>query len=217
MKIMKNLIGLFALTLIMSFSPAGFAAGEYNAEGKYKRIKPARPLEQGGKVEVVEVFWYGCPHCFSFLPHLQAWEHSTMPDYVELRRLPAIFRDSWAVHARAYYTAEVLNKADELHVAIFNAMHGEQRALNSREEIKQFFVEHGVDTAEFDTAYDSFAVDAKTRTSEVMPRRWGVQGTPSVIVNGRYLISGRTAGSYDDLIKVLDVLVEREAAADSGS
>ena len=189
------------------------AASEYNAEGKYKRIAPARPLEQTDKVEVVDVFWYGCPHCFTFLPHLQQWEESTMPEYVELRRVPAIFRDSWAVHARAYYTARVLNKDSQLHTELFKAMHDEKRSLNTQQELRIFFSEHGVNAAEFDSTYDSFTVDSMTRQSQVMPKRWGVQGTPSVIVNGRYLVSGRTAGSYEDMIKVIEVLVEREHQA----
>ena len=210
----KLLVMAFTLTAVLGLAPVTFGAGhEYNAEGKYKRIQPARPLEQSDKIEVVDVFWYGCPHCFRFLPYLQRWEQQSMPDYVELKRVPAIFTASWAVHARAYYTAQVLGVADELHIPIFNAMHGDKRPLNTREEMRQFFSEHGVDPAEFDATYDSFTVDAMARESEVMPRRWGVQGTPSVIVNGRYLISGRTAGNYENLIKVLDVLVEREFKA----
>jgi thiol:disulfide interchange protein DsbA len=214
---MRKLLGLvvaLCMTTGLALVPVSTAlSDEFNVEGKYKRITPARTLGETNKVEVIDVFWYGCPHCFSFLPHLQQWEATSMPDYVELRRVPAIFRDSWAVHARAYYTARVLGMDHELHNTIFAAMHDEKRPLNTREELQRFFSEHGVDSTEFDTTYDSFTVDAMTRESQVMPRRWGVQATPSVIVNGRYLISGRTAGSYADMIKVLEVLVAREQQA----
>ena len=133
-----------------------------------------------------------------------------MPEYVELKRVPAIFRDSWEVHARAYYTASLLGKGEELHTPLFKAMHSENRPLNSREALRAFFGEHGVQAAEFDSTYDSFTVDSMTRESQVMPRRWGVQGTPSVVVNGRYLVSGRTAGGYTEMIEVIKALVERE-------
>ena len=212
-KLLATIVALSLMTAL-TLVPASNAVGdEYNVEAKYKRITPARPLGESDQIEVVDVFWYGCPHCFTFLAHLAQWEQSSMPEHVELRRLPAIFRDSWAVHARAYYTLHILGKDHELHNAIFTAMHNENRSLNTREELAKFFGEHGVEKADFDSTYDSFTVDAMTRESEVMPRRWGVQGTPSVIVNGRYLISARTAGSYADMIKVLEILVEREHQA----
>ena len=173
MKFLLAVIATFALSAGVGDSVSWAADPEYNVEGKYKRIKPARPLEQSDKVEVVDVFWYGCPHCFTFLPHLQQWEHGK-PEYVEMRRLPAIFRQSWVAHARAYYTAKLLNVEEQLHTAVFNALHGEKRQLNTREELRSFFAEHGVDTADFDSTYDSFSVDAMARESEVMARRWGV-------------------------------------------
>lgn len=213
---MKKISTQLTILTLLSFSLLGLvtvgdlsAADEYNVEGRYKRISPARPLEQTDKVEVVDVFWYGCSHCYHFLPLIEQWGEGK-PDYVDFKRLPAIFADSWEVHARAYYTARVLGVDDKVHVQIFNAIHGEKRSLNNKQEMMVFFAEHGVDSEDFATAYDSFSVDALTRESQVMPRRWGVQGTPSVIVNGRYLISGSLAGSYPEMIKVLQVLVEQE-------
>jgi len=191
-------------------APDGPRAAETGVEGKYVPIQPARPLEQNeDKVEVVDVFWYGCPHCFNFLPYLQRWE-SERPDYVELRRVPAIFRESWKPHARAYYTAQMLGLEDELHVPIFNALHVDKRPLNTKEELMAFFAEHGVDRQEFSETWDSFSVDALTREAGVTVRRWGVRGTPSVVVNGRYLVSGTTAGSYSEAIRVIEALVEHE-------
>ena len=203
---------LLAVTGLTFSSLDSASADEYNVEGRYKRIKPARPLEQTEKVEVVDVFWYGCPHCYHFLPLLEEWE-AGKPDYVDFKRVPAIFADSWAVHARAYYTALVLGVDGKLHLPVFNAIHGDKRSLNTKQELMAFFVEHGVSEEDFSATFDSFAVDAMARESQVMPRRWGVSGTPSVIVNGRYVVSGTLAGSYEDMIKVLDVLIERERKA----
>lgn len=214
---MKRLFALLSALLItavvgVSLLPSGYAGETFNIEGKFKRIKPARLLEETDKVEVVDVFWYGCSHCYRFLPHLQGWEEHK-PEYVEMRRLPAIFRDSWAAHARAYYTARLLGVDDQLHTSVFDAIHAKRRPLNTKQELMDFFAEHGVNETDFGNTYDSFTVDSLKRESEVMARRWGVQGTPSVIVNGRYLISGSTAGSYEDLIRVLEVLVEKEHKA----
>ena len=210
-KISIHLAMLVVPLLSITFS-GPIDADEFSVEGRYERIKPARVLEQTDKVEVVDVFWYGCGHCYRFMPFLQKWE-AGKPDYVAFKRLPAIFADSWAVHARAYYAAEVLGLGDKLHVSVFNAIHGEGRSLNTKQEMMVYFAEHGVSNEDFSTAYESFTVDVRTRESLVMPKRWGVRGTPSVIVNGRYIVSGRLAGSYEDMIKVLDVLVEREQKA----
>ena len=129
---------LVAISLLGITTIGSVSAAEYNVEGRYKRIKPARPLEQTDKVEVVDVFWYGCPHCYHFLPLLEEWE-ADKPDYVEFKRVPAIFTDSWAVHARAYYTARVLGVDGKLHNPVFNAIHGEKRSLNTKQELMTSF------------------------------------------------------------------------------
>jgi thiol:disulfide interchange protein DsbA len=213
---MRRILALLAVAMTaaaLSSAPSAQTEGEgFDIEGMYAKIQPGRPLEESDQVEVVDVFWYGCPHCFQFLPYMQRWEESK-PDYVAVRRVPAIFRESWIPHARAFYTARLLGVDDALHVALFNAIHGERRTLDSKEELSAFFAEHGVSAEEFNEIYDSFAVDQLQRQSQEMVRRWGVQGTPSLVINGRYLVSGSTAGSFENVIKVLDALVERERTA----
>ncbi len=215
MRRIVKLVGLVTTIALLGAgtgSWSGVNAAEFDPEGKYKTIRPARLLEESedrDKVEIVDVFWYGCPHCYEFFPLLNAWEESK-PDYVVVRRAPAVFRSSWGPHARAYYTALLLGVADRMHPLIFEAMHAQHRTLNTKEQLMEFFAEHGVDKEEFKRTYDSFTVDSMTRESEVMSRRWGVQGTPSVIVNGRYLVSGSTAGGHAQAIKVIEALVQRE-------
>lgn len=200
-----------ACTVFSAGISVGSAIGaqEYSPEGRYRLIKPVRLLEPSKKIEVVDIFWYGCPHCYQFLPYMEKWTETAAPDVI-LRRLPAVFRDSWAPHARAFYTAAVLGVSHELHPLIFHAMHTEKRALNTKREFSKFFVEYGINENSFSETYDSFAVDRLTRQSEVMPRRWNVQGTPSLIINGRYLVSGKLAGSYIDMVKVADALIVKE-------
>ena len=212
MKDISTQLTMLIVSLLGIMLTGQLSAAEFDIEGRYDRIKPARVLEKTDKVEVVDVFWYGCGHCYDFMPLLQQWE-ARRPEFVDFKRLPAIFSDSWAVHARAYYTAEVLGLGDDLHEPLFKAIHEHGRSLNTKEEIMGFFSEHGGSNEIFSKAYDSFTVDAMARQSQNMPRRWGVRGTPSVIVNGRYIISGRGAGSHENMINVLDVLVEREHKA----
>lgn len=205
-------VTLLAALALVPGAPLPAQDTGFDIEGKYKPIQPPRRLEESDKVEVVDVFWYGCPHCFRFLPFMQDWEHRA-PDYVEVRRVPAIFRKSWTAHARAYYTARLLGVDDELHVPLFKAIHNGGKTLDTRQALADFFAAHGVDKDTFGKTYDSFTVDSLTRQSEVMVRRWGVRGTPSVIVNGRYLVSGSTAGTFGNAIKVIEALVEREHEA----
>jgi thiol:disulfide interchange protein DsbA len=135
------------------------------------------------------------------------------PDYVALRRMPAIFRDSWVAHARAFYVAELLGVQEQIHRPLFEAIHLRKQSLDSKEELEKFFEKYGVSNDDFNKTYDSFAVQTLLRKSQVMQQRYGVRGTPTVIVNGKYRVSGSRAGSRENVIKVIEALVEREHAA----
>lgn len=204
---------VFLLSALAFFAPAHVSAqGPVDPEGKYDLIAPPQPTESPGKVEIVDVFWYGCPHCYRFLTSMEKLE-KRKADYIVIRRMPAIFRESWEIHARAYYTASLLNKVDAIHRPLFEAIHEENRPLDSREALRAFFVAHGVDGEAFDKTFDSFAVETMLRKSTVMQGRYGVRGTPSVIVNGKYRVSGSGAGSYDGMAAVAEALAAREHKA----
>ena len=181
----------------------------FDIEGKYEVLQPPQLTETGDRIEVVDVFWYGCPHCYTFLPMMEAY-HITKPEYVEIRRLPAIFRESWAAHARAFYTAKLLGVTGTTHRALFEEIHEHRKPTDTKEALAAFFERHGVDRTGFEQTYDSFAVESLIRKSLLMQQRYGVTGTPSVIVNGKYRVTGRLAGSYNDVIAVVMALVDRE-------
>lgn len=205
---------LVSLALLVSAAmlPATPARGAgIDPTGKYELVTPPQPTDTPGKVEVVEVFWYGCPHCFNFLPNMEQYTKSK-PDYVAVRRMPAIFRKSWVVHARAFYTADLLGVREQIHRPLFEAIHLRRQPLDTREELMKFFEPYGVSNDEFKKTYDSFAVETLLRKSQVMQRRYGVPGTPTVIVNGKYRVTGSLAGSFDNMIKVIEALAERERA-----
>ena len=208
----RSLLASLVLASLAVLAPAGVALGAgIDPSGKYDAIKPPQPTETPGKVEVLEVFSYACPHCFTFLPTMENYE-KTKPDYVEVRHMPAIFRESWVPLARAYYTAELLGVVDRVHRPIFEAIHVHKEPLDDRDTLMKFFEKYGVSNDDFNKTYDSFAVESLLRKSQVMQGRYRVMGTPSVIVNGKYRVSGNLAGSPEEMMLVVGALAERENA-----
>lgn len=208
----SSLLASLALVASAALLPAtSLPAAGIDPTGKYELVKPPQPTDTPDKVEVVEVFWYGCPHCFTFLPAMEQYAKGK-PDYVAVRHMPAIFRDSWVEHARAFYTADLLGVQERIHRPLFEAIHVGKQRLDTREELMKFFEQHGVSNGDFNKTYDSFAVQTLMRKSQVMQQRYGVRGTPTVIVNGKYRVSGSLAGSPQNIIKVIEALVERERA-----
>lgn len=162
-----------------------------------------------GKIEVVEVFWYGCPHCYDFEPFLEEWL-KTKADDVEFKRMPGIFRENWIPHARAYYTALELGVLDTVHQPIFDAIHRYHKQINSQSQLRKLFAENGVDEDAFDKAYESETVTDKVKKALLMGRRYQIRGVPSIVVNGKYLTGASIAGSFENMLKATDELVARE-------
>jgi thiol:disulfide interchange protein DsbA len=192
---------LLAAASTLVSAQSAFVEGE-----QYAPVDKQQSVEADGKIEVVEVFWYGCPHCFDFEPHLTAWL-AQLPDDVSFRRVPAVFRRSWVPHARAYYAAEMLGVLDKFHKPLFDAIH---RPLHDEEALVAFAAEQGIDEKAFREAYDSFGVDALVRKAALLSREYGIPGVPSIVVNGKYFSSGGMAGSYPELLKVVEFLVDKE-------
>ncbi len=187
--------------------------GEPYVAGKhYRPVTPPQPVATPGKIEVLEVFWYGCPHCYDFEPYLERWR-SAAPADVELRRLPAVFRKDWQVHAQAYYAAEALGVLDRVHATLFKALHQEKRRLNDEASLSEFFAEHGVKPEDFSGAFNSFAVAGKVQQAMQLVPRYGINGVPAVVINGKYQTSASMAGSYDEILKVIDYLIDLERKA----
>jgi thiol:disulfide interchange protein DsbA len=178
----------------------------------YQTLSPAQPTQDKNKVEVIEFFWYGCPHCYAFEPLLNQWL-KTMPKNVVFIRQPAAFSDIWEKHARAYFVAEALNMVDKVHADFFDAIQNKKQALDTEEELGKFFVAHGVKEAAFHDAYKSFGVDTKVRQAKTTAPRYGISGVPTIIVNGKYMTSGSLAGSHENMIKVLNQLIAQESKA----
>jgi len=187
-------------------------ASQFEAGKHYTQLSPTQPTSSDAdKVEVAEVFMFGCPGCFGLEPHLQRWL-PTKADYVSFVRIPAPWNPMAVLHARAYYTAEALGKTEEIDGPFFNEFHVNGNYLDTEAKIAAFFRVHGVDEATFENTFNSFAVNAKLKRSEELIRRYRVQATPSVIINGKYLTTGNQAGSYEAWFAIINELAAREHA-----
>lgn len=181
---------------------------------EYKRISPAQPTITKDKVEVVELFWYGCPHCFHFEPDLKAWL-AKKPDNVVFYRVPAVFNPAWALHARAFYAATSLGLFDngkhEFHEAFFDELHKHKKRLNNKKELQVFFARFGISAEDFNNTFDSFAVNTKVNRAVTLSKRYQLQGVPTLIINGKYRTDGPMAGGRKGMLKVLDFLIKKES------
>ncbi len=194
---------LFAASAIAQEEP--FIEG-----GHYELLSEVQPVQTGEKIEVAELFWYRCPHCYRLEPYMLAWV-KTKPENAEFVLIPAVLNKQWAFHARVYYTFETLGLVEQLHAALFTALHAEGKKLNSIEKIADWAAEKGADRQSIIDAFSSFAIENKLNFAQVMSRKYGISGVPSIIVDGRYRTSVSLAGSHEKLIEVINFLVAKAA------
>lgn len=159
-----------------------------------------------GKVEVIEFFWYSCPHCNSFEPKLVEWIKK-LPADVSMRRVPVAFRDDFVPQQRLYYVLEAMGKLDELHGRVFTAIHAERQPLNKEDLILAWAEKQGLDRAKFKELYNSFSISAKARRATQVQDAYKVQGVPAIGIAGRYYTDGTLAGNMDRALQVTDYLV----------
>ncbi len=177
----------------------------------YETLSPAQPTHNPDKIEVIEFFWYGCPHCYSLEPLLDKWVKN-LPEDVEFIRQPAVFSELWGKHAKAYFTAEALGVVDRIHADFFDVIQNKKQHLETEDQLAKFFEAHGVKENEFRDTYRSFLVDAKMRQASTMASRYGVTGVPALIINGKYKTNGPIAGSHEKMLEVADRLIKQEGA-----
>jgi len=197
--------------LLLVAAGASQAAVTLTEGVNFKLLEPAQPTSVApGKVEVVEVFWYACGHCFLLETKLENWARTGKAPYVELVRMPATWNEVLKTHARVFYTAELLGKLPQLHTDIFREINVKGNRLDTPQLIEAFFVSRGVSQADFQRAFSSFAVESKVRRADDLNRRYKITGTPTVIVNGKYWTDVGMAGSEDKLFEVINALAARD-------
>lgn len=198
---MNKLIKGLLVTAALIISGAAFAAAEMGKD--YKLLNPPQPTGSK-KIEVLEFFFYGCSHCFKLHTPLSAWE-KTMPKDVELTFVPTIFRDSMEPMARTMYALESIGQLDKLHDPLYRAWNVDNQELYEEAAIGDFVAKHGVDKAKFSAAYNSFSMQSKVVRARQMIRSYGISGTPTLVVDGKYLITGLQP---DDTVRVLKEVID---------
>ena len=183
---MKSMMKGLLVAVALFVSGAAIAAPVLDKD--YKLLNPAQPTSSK-KIEVLEFFFYGCSHCFHLHPLLNAWE-KTMPKDVELTFVPTVFRESWEPMANTFYALESIGQRQQLHDALYRAWNEENMALVDEGKIGDFVAKHGVDRAKFTAAYSSFSMQSKVTRAKQMIRSYNITGTPTLVVDGKYVIEG---------------------------
>jgi thiol:disulfide interchange protein DsbA len=205
---MKTAIRSMLALLVVLVSATACAAD--NTDGKqYQVLKDPQPTGDASTIEVVELFWYGCPHCYRLEPLIHEWLQNK-PDDVTFIRMPAILGKGWELLAKGYFTAELLGVLDTVHSDLFAAIHEKNSKFRDEKELRDFFISKGVAQEDFDKMFNSFAVSVKVNNARLMTRRYAITGVPTLIVNGKYSTSGSLAGSNENIINVVDQLVAQE-------
>ena len=200
---------LFTLLVLFCLSGIVIAQGQKIEEGFDYRILPiAQPLESKGKVEVIEFFWYGCPHCYDFEPELSSWV-KRQPKDVVFRRVPVAFRDDFMPHSQLFYALEAMGKGDAFNEKVMYAMHKENKRLLTEPEIADWVASQGIDRNTFLATYRSFAVVSKARTAKQLAEAYRIDGVPTIVMQGKYVTSPSIAGTKAKAIAVMDHLEDK--------
>ena len=195
-------------TALIVFLAAGAAQAQPVAGVEYRQLATPQATDVPGKIEVVEFFWYGCPHCYEFEPVLSPWLKK-LPKDVHFRRVPAMFNQEYAQGARAFYALEALGVEERLHKALFDAIHtGSRLRVADEAALSAWLGTHGVDTKKFAAAYRSFSVEAKMKRATQLTQAYKIDGVPTMAVDGKYVVNTEGIRSFQHLLSITDYLID---------
>ncbi|MBP0049468.1 thiol:disulfide interchange protein DsbA/DsbL [Marinobacterium sp. AK62] len=206
---LKKWFAALSLALLASVTAQ---AEEYRANVHYFELPFPVKTQSEETIEVTEAFGYLCPHCNSFEPLLSNWRKA-QPEDVSFVGLPVVFGRSWEPLARAYYVAELSDKVEDTHQAMFDAIHLQRKRFRGEDDLAGFYADFGLPEDKFKKLYDSFAVNMKLKQGEAKLRGYEVTGVPAMVVNGKYRVTAQSAGGHKQMLDVVDYLVEKERAA----
>lgn len=207
---MRNLILSAALATLSLF---GFSAQAETIEAgtQYVELSSPVPVSEPGKIEVVELFWYGCPHCYQFEPTLNPWIDQ-LPEDVHFVRIPAMFGGVWDLHGQLFITLESMGVERQVHKAVFDAIHRDGKKLASADEMADFVATLGIDKAKFLSTFNSFAVKGQMEKAKKLAVAYQISGVPTLIVNGKYRFDVRSSGGPEQTLDVANQLIAKERA-----
>jgi thiol:disulfide interchange protein DsbA len=205
-------IGRALLVLLAAAAFASNSAFAQLVEGKnYARITNPQPVETGRKIEVIEFFSYGCPHCAELEPHLDTWLAKLPPD-VSFRRVPVMFQQRWVPLAKVYYTLDALGTESKLSPDVFKAIHGSNISLWDTDKFYDWAVTKGIDRKKVEEVFTSFAVDGKMKRAMQLAQQYNIQSVPTVVVDGKFITSSDRVGTHAQLPAAIDELVNKARA-----
>ena len=196
----------FAAFAALAFMAAGAASAQ--APQAYATMQPPQPTEGAGKIEVIEFFWYGCPHCYALEPSVNAWVKAAPKDVV-FKRIPAAPNPSWGEAAKIFYTLEAMGLLEQYHQKVFDAMHKDNINLSNKRLRDEWLAKNGVDPAKYNEMEKSFSVASKVSRAQQLTQAYKVDSVPRVVVNGKYYTSAEQAGSAANIFPVVDQIVAR--------
>ncbi len=210
---MRNLILSAALVSASLFGMTAQAADVPLEAGKtYYELSNPVSVAVPGKIEVVELFWYGCPHCYAFEPVVNPWAEK-LPSDVNFVRLPAMFGGPWDAHGQMFLTLEAMGVEHKVHAAVFNAIQKEGKRLTDKAEMADFLATQGVDKEKFLQTFDSFAIKGQIAKAKDLAKKYEISGVPTMVVDGKYRFDLGTAGGPEQALNVADQLIAKERAA----
>jgi thiol:disulfide interchange protein DsbA len=209
---MPHLASVLRVFAAIVFLAAGSASAQLVAGRDYQPVKPPQPTDSGNKVEMIEFFWYGCPHCNALQPSLQAWLKRKPAD-VEFKRQPAVFQESWVPLTQLYYTLDAMGLVEKLHHEVFAAIHDQKVRLQDPKAMADWVATKGVDRQKFLDTYNSFSVQSRSKRASDVTRAYDIPGTPAIVIDGRYLtapsmiLKSDNSVDYDRYFKVVDQVI----------
>ena len=198
---LRKMLSLFTAVLALA---AGGAIAQ--PATPYAPLTPPQPTDGSGKIEVIEFFWYGCPHCYSMEPAVAAWL-KTAPKDVVFKRVPAYPSDAWGSMAVMYYTLEAMGLLEQYHSKVFDAMHKQNLNLANKNKRDEWLKANGIDPAKYAEVEKSFSVSTKVARARQMTQAYKVDSVPRFIVNGKYVTSGEQAGGNDKIFPTIDQII----------
>ena len=195
--------------IFLALLAACLAAGPALAQPQfaYTELKPPQPVETQGKIEVVEFFWYGCPHCYNLEPLIESWLKKLPPD-AQFRRVPAVLSERWGRDAAIFYTFEALGVLDKLHRPFFDAIHRDHLRTDSPQALNEWLEKNGIEPRRFNDTMQSFGVQSKLRRATQLTLSYRIDGTPAMAVHGRYTVSADQGRSQKGMLDTVDYLVD---------
>ena len=225
MRLIQHLIGIAGFCLVAATASASPSNPQSGVD--YRTLdKPQQTDVAASKVEVLEFFWYGCPHCSALEPSLEAWVKK-QGDAIVFKRVPVAFRASFVPQQRMYYALEAMGKVEEMQKKIFAAIHGERKALDNDVAITEFMVKNGIDKQKFLDLYNSFSVQAKARRASQLQEMYRIDGVPTLTIGGRYVTTPSIIGEkmgrqpenvlHEATFQVAEHLIAKAAKENAGA